>query len=159
MALRRVVKRPAAYSGGEKLHPPDAGYLHDIMRVRLIPFVVLATLLFAACGESASEPAPTPTSGISGIVLIGPTCPVERPESPCPDRPYEATILALDADGREVARARSAADGRFRLALAPGAYVLHPESSMTPPTAADQTVDVFADEYTNVSINFDSGIR
>ncbi len=111
--------------------------------------------------ESTTTPTPQPSgeSGIDGTVTIGPTCPVERIESPCPDRPYEASIAVLDAAGRKVAEARSDADGRFHLALPPGVYRLVPQSAGTPPTAQEQTATVAAGGFTAVEIAYDSGIR
>ncbi len=75
-----------------------------------------------------STPAPSGDSGVEGTVTIGPTCPVQRIDSPCPDRPYEATIIVLDGARRQVAEVRSAADGHFRVLLAPGR--LHAEPSV-----------------------------
>jgi hypothetical protein len=84
---------------------------------------------------------------------------VERIESPCPDRPYAASIAVLDAAGRKVAETRSDADGRFRRALPPGTYTLVPHSTGTPPSAREQTVIVVRGAFTVVEIAYDSGIR
>jgi Carboxypeptidase regulatory-like domain len=110
----------------------------------------------------AQTPPPTSLSGDSGIegaVTIGPTCPVQRIDSPCPDRPYEATISVLDAGRNRVTETRSDADGLFRVALPPGVYVLAPEAAGGPTRAAEQTVTVVAGRLTAVQIVFDSGIR
>ncbi len=103
--------------------------------------------------------APSGDSGIEGTVTIGPTCPVQRIDSPCPDRPYEAIILVLDGDRRQVAEARSGTDGRFRVLVAPGTYTLSPRSRAAYPHAAEQTVTVADGRITSVQIVFDSGIR
>lgn len=102
---------------------------------------------------------PNGDTGIEGMVTIGPTCPVERVGSPCPDRPYEATIAVLDSAGRQVAEARSGADGHFLVLLPPGTYTLRPRQSGTPPHAAEVTVTVAAGYMTDVQVAFDSGIR
>jgi hypothetical protein len=81
-------------------------------------------LVAATCNNGT----PAVNSGIEGNVTIGPMCPVERIDSPCPDQPYAATIVIKDASGKEVARAHSAGDGRFRVALKPGSYTLVPQS-------------------------------
>lgn len=113
----------------------------------------------ATAPVASATQAPAGESGIDGTVTIGPTCPVQRVESPCPDRPYEASITVLDAAGRQVAETRSNANGRFRLALPPGAYTLVPQATGTPPTAQEQTVTVVAGGFTAVQIAYDSGIR
>ncbi len=115
----------------------------------------MATVAPGATGTPAVEP----KSGIKGLVTIGPTCPVEQPESPCPDRPYEATIQVLDEGGDVVAEVRSGADGRFEVEVPPGTYALHPVTATTPPSATDQVVEVRAGELTEVVVQFDSGIR
>lgn len=102
---------------------------------------------------------PSGDTGIEGMVTIGPTCPVERIDSPCPDRPYAATIAVLDGAGRQVAEARSGADGRFRVLVPPGTYTLRPRQSGTLPHAAELSVTVAADHITDVQVVFDSGIR
>lgn len=107
----------------------------------------------------ASTPAPSSDTGVEGIVTIGPTCPVQRVDSPCPDRPYEATIFLLDGARRPIAEVRSAADGRFRVVLAPGTYTLSPQAQGAFPHAAEQTVTVLEGQITTVQIAFDSGIR
>lgn len=108
---------------------------------------------------ATSTPVPSGDSGIDGTVTIGPTCPVERVESPCPDRPYEVAIKVFDGRGREVAQARSDSAGRFRLVLSPGTYTLRPPQTGVPPSAAEQTVEVTPGRFTAVHIAFDSGIR
>jgi hypothetical protein len=126
--------------------------------------LIVPVLTLAACGGTPS-PAATPTgapggaSGIEGVVTIGPTCPVQRIDSPCPDRPYEATILVLDNARRQIAEARSGLDGRFRVLVPPGAYTLSPPQTGTPPYAPEQTVTVTAGHLTTVQIVFDSGVR
>ena len=102
---------------------------------------------------------PNGDTGIEGMVTIGPTCPVERIDSPCPDRPYEATIVVLDSGRHLVAEARSDAQGTFRVPLPPGTYTLSPQSLAALPYAAEQTVTVSPGRFASVHIQFDSGIR
>ena len=102
---------------------------------------------------------PVTESGIEGAVTIGPTCPVQRIDSPCPDRPYEATIVVLDSGRHLVAEARSDAQGTFRVPLPPGTYTLSPQSLAALPYAAEQTVTVSPGRFASVHIQFDSGIR
>lgn len=102
---------------------------------------------------------PVTESGIEGTVTIGPTCPVQRIDSPCPDRPYEATIVVLDSGRHLVAEGRSDAQGTFRVPLPPGTYTLSPQSLAALPYAAEQTVTVSPGRFASVHIQFDSGIR
>ena len=99
------------------------------------------------------------SQGIEGIVLIGPQCPVQSPQDPCPDLPYEVSIEVRPRDGGPATPVVSGEDGRFRIGLFPGFYTLHPESGNPFPRAPDQEVVVLDDAYTQVTINFDTGIR
>jgi hypothetical protein len=121
------------------------------------PTPALSTPTPAAPTETAiSQPG---ESGIEGRATIGPTCPVQRIDSPCPDRAYEATITVLDAARNRVAETRSDTDGHFLLLLAPGTYVLVPQATGALSRASEQTVTVAAGHVTAVEIVFDSGIR
>jgi hypothetical protein len=98
-------------------------------------------------------------SGLHARVLFGPTCPVQRVGQSCV-RPYQATISILrEPTNKAVATARSASDGRFSVRLTPGRYLLEPHAGRPFPRSRPQTVTVYADRFTNVTINYDSGIR
>lgn len=100
------------------------------------------------------------TSGIVGLVLIGPMCPVMRLDEPCPDQPFAATIIVRDAQGQEICATQSGDDGRFQIGLPPGVYELAPiAGSGGLPYAASQIVTVAPDQFSEVAISFDSGIR
>jgi hypothetical protein len=102
-------------------------------------------------------------SGIEGQSVIGPTRPHIRQNDPTPDvAPYKTTLLILTANGeREIKRLETDADGRFRLALAPGEYLVRALSGQGKmgPRAGDQEVSVRAGQFTKIQINFDSGLR
>jgi hypothetical protein len=130
------------------------------MRGVVIRVAVLALLLaaLAACGAGGRAPS---DSGIKGLVLIGPMCPVVQEGVPCPDKPFEATIKVRKVGGKVVATVRSGRNGRFRVSLAPGRYVLEAvwPNPGAPPSAAPVLVRVRAHAFTRVTIHFDSGIR
>ena len=96
---------------------------------------------------------------MQGTALIGPTCPVFRIESPCPDRPWQGTVVAQDAAGREVTRTDTDADGRFFIALAPGDYVLVTLTTGVFPAPITMPVTIAAGRATDVQLMLDSGIR
>jgi len=100
--------------------------------------------------------------GISGIVLAGPTCPVVTPDnSECDDQPYAASIVVKTADGRfTVTRFTAGNDGRFRVPLYPGTYLLHPLPGASGfPVSSPQTVVVQSGAFTELTISYDTGIR
>jgi len=119
-------------------------------------FAIVLTL--SACGGDDLL-GPDAAQGIEGIVLLGPQCPVQSLEDPCPDLPYEAWIEVRRASGGSVTRIRSGEDGRFRVGLRPGQYVLDPESGNPFPIASELEVQVDEGAYAEVIISFDTGIR
>lgn len=89
-------------------------------------------------------------------------CPMVREGTPCPDKPLSARITVTEVGATAtVATVVSDADGRFRIALAPGRYRLRPANltGALHPASSPQDVDVQAGMYTTVTLSFDSGIR
>lgn len=115
------------------------------------------------------------TSGIQGTALAGPISPVARPgepdEAPLPD----ALIIAKRCrkkkggsddrcdEGREVARTRTDEDGKFRINLAPGRYLLVARSpqpnSRFPHPPDPMTLRVREGRFKDVTLHYDTGIR
>jgi hypothetical protein len=101
-------------------------------------------------------------SGIEGRAVITPTSPVLRTNMPKPDpAPYETGLIVVTADeGREVARLKTGSDGRFRVALPPGRYIVKPlMENRRWPRGGEQEVTVTAGKFTQVTVTFDSGMR
>jgi hypothetical protein len=113
--------------------------------------------------QEAGDVLPDAT-GVHGTVAAGPTCPVERdpPDPDCAARPVVGAVLVFtDADGTEVARATSAADGTFTVELAPGAYrvTAGPVEGLIG-TPAPMDVEVEAGQpMTELQVSYDTGIR
>jgi hypothetical protein len=130
-----------------------------ILKKRLVhtPMFGLSLLILSACAQ-LTAPADT---GISGQVLIGPTCPMVQDGKACPDQPYQASIRVLDQNGFEVTTFQTDAEGRFKINLAAGTYTLRPlpPQGMPMPSAADMIYTVVAGQFTQVDIRYDSGIR
>ena len=140
------------WSGGREA---DAGIRHRRERRRRDRKQVVAR------PPDATACDPTAASGITGLVLIGPMCPVMQIDVPCPDRPYATTLVVHDSQGGQVCRTSSGADGRFRIGLPPGGYELGPDPSELGrlPYASPQPVTVLPGQYTEVLVSYDSGIR
>ncbi|MFN8638530.1 MAG: hypothetical protein U0360_03530 [Dehalococcoidia bacterium] len=119
---------------------------------------VTRSVTSSAQGGTAAAGAIT---GIDGAVTLGPTCPVQKADSPCPDRPYVATLVVKTALGQTVTTIRSDAAGKFSLDLPPGKYVIEPQlaNSARLPFAAPLDVSVPAGGRAAVTIAYDTGIR
>lgn len=117
--------------------------------------LVLGVVALACGGPDAGAP----SAGIRGQALAGPQCPVEVEGSPCPDLPWEGTVIATDVATDEAFTARTDAEGRFELPLAPGTYAVSIVVATAPPFAKPQTVAVAAGTFTEIVVTVDTGIR
>jgi hypothetical protein len=118
---------------------------------RIMVLVVLA----AACGGSAGASA----SGIRGVVLLGPQCPVLQQGRPCPDAPFEGTVAVTTLSGRLVGTTRSGADGRFEIRVDPGTYLMSAINLEGINFSKPVTVEVTAGDMTEATVLVDTGIR
>lgn len=121
---------------------------------RLTTLLLALSLLLSACASAAGDG----SSGISGLITMGPMCPVIREGEPCPDKAIEAEVEVLAASGRKVTTFHSDKDGRFRVPLKPGEYLLRPRGN-GPQRAPEQQVTVPEGAFATVDIHYDSGIR
>jgi hypothetical protein len=131
--------------------------------------LTLSMLLLAGCASQQAypndEPVPAYTnppgqSGIEGQVFIGPACPGPQSETTdCPDRPYQATLKIMNPQGELVLEIQTDVDGRFRVPLPSGKYVLHPDSPGRYPSAPEQAFTVTVGQFTELTVTYDSGIR
>ncbi len=131
--------------------------MHILTRVG--PVVGIGILLVLTACSSGDALGPNAAQGIEGLALLGPQCPVETLEDPCPDLPHQARIDVLTAEGAFVTRVQSGDDGRFRVGVHPGSYILDPESGNPFPIAGEIDVEVKEGVFTQVTVNFDTGIR
>lgn len=105
-----------------------------------------------------SYPSMMSNSGIEGNITIGPVFPATR-SGMVNERPYQATITVLNQQDQIVSQFQSDIKGHFRVILEPGTYTLRPESPKYPPYATEQTVIVTDNQFTQVHIYYDTGIR
>ena len=115
--------------------------------------------------EFAKCPDVTETgSGIQGVVLLGPICPVERipPDPACAPRAYETTLMVTSLDGAYVIKEfRSDREGKFRFAMSPGDYAIRSAvaGNVLPYCSSNDTIHVKAGAYTETTVACDTGIR
>jgi hypothetical protein len=118
--------------------------------------VVCAAVAVQACAGTA----PTPATGLTGVVVRGPITPVCRVDVAC-DAPFSATFN-VERSGRRVTQFQSDAMGQFTVFLPPGTYTVLPNSDapIISPSSQAKSVTV-ADNgmLTVVRLTFDTGIR
>lgn len=124
--------------------------------------LLLVSLIAGACAGSGSANDGEGDSGITGVVLLGPQCPVVTVESPCPDEPTEASVQVSNADGTQVIKlVRTDANGRFRIELEPGDYMVQaiPLDQSGIQFSKPQNVTVVTGQFLEVNVGLDTGIR
>jgi hypothetical protein len=132
------------------------------MRAGLALTLGAGLLVVVACGDQ--RPAAVPDSGVTGVVHLGPQCPVETADDLCDDQPAAGvTVIVSDqipgeayVAGTEVARTTTAADGTFTVTLAPGEYVVTAEAGMS---CEFMDARVLRGAYAEVDVPCDTGIR
>jgi hypothetical protein len=144
-------------------------------------FLVVALVGLAACapgGRSTSQSVAngntanvTPTQGtgssagqgtLNGVVLAGPTCPVETADRPCPPLPVANRQVTIETPaGKVVATVTTDQQGHFSANLPPGNYVLRliPNGGRLPIQRTLTVVTIVAGKTTSIQIVLDTGIR
>ena len=135
--------------------PPDV--VNRLRRLATLGATCAAGLLAGGCGGGAT--ASSTGGGAGGFVTAGPTCPVERPDHPCPPRPVAAQVNAQDGSDRTVATTRTDQAGHYSLSLAAGTYTLVAVTGSTYPRCPATPVTVRPGAVTRADINCDTGIR
>jgi hypothetical protein len=99
------------------------------------------------------------SSGVRGTVHAGPTCPVERADQPCADRPVTGARVQAQRSGTNVVSdTKTDGQGRYAITLPPGDYVLTVTTDQA--MSCDQpTARVVRGKITTVDIACDTGIR
>jgi Carboxypeptidase regulatory-like domain len=123
-----------------------------VTRYRRAWLAAAAALLLCGCGIFSHS------GEVSGKVLSGPTCPVERVGEECPPRPVSgAEVVALDGDA---IRGSTLTDstGAFHLTLPDGRYVIRATNVGGYASTATEQVVISAAPV-SVTLIVDSGIR
>jgi hypothetical protein len=132
----------------------DGGYLFKLIGVT--PTAATFTLSTATASPDAV------LGVVSGTVLVGPVCPVERLDNPCevPPQTYTSrSVVVYQVDQTTLVRQQPlSSTGTYSLSLAPGTYWLQ----ITPAGIGEgekKRVIVTADSLQVVDFDIDTGIR
>jgi len=102
-------------------------------------------------------------SGVEGVVMLGPTCPVIREgDDSCYDKPY-ATIVQVIAVGSPnsspFAVVESDKQGKYKIMLPPGEYALQPVGGSVMPRCETKEITIEPAKIIEVNLSCDTGIR
>lgn len=100
-------------------------------------------------------------SGVRGMVLFGPVCPVERfpPDPGCAPRPGPASIELRRLDGTLAASGSAGAGGRFSFEAPAGYYRLTASTGSPIGGCAPVEVEIPPERFAETRIDCDTGIR
>lgn len=103
-------------------------------------------------------------SGVSGRVLLGPTCPVMRepPDPGCADKPYPTTVEVYAIGSHSNAPfsiINTDKTGVYKAMLPPGNYTLQPVGGSPFPSCGTVDITVTPDTMLDVDLSCDTGIR
>ncbi|MET1086756.1 MAG: carboxypeptidase-like regulatory domain-containing protein [Arthrobacter sp.] len=117
--------------------------------------MMLVAAALASCVTGPSH------SGIKGHVTVDAGCPETINSTPCTAVPLPARITIRDAAGVTVQETNTDEHGDFQLELQPGTYELRAAnlSGAPMPSAPPEDVAVKAGSFTEVKVEFDSGVR
>jgi hypothetical protein len=135
------------------------------VRVRTLVVIAVAASFVASCGKQGGDSgAPDQRSGITGLIQLGPQCPVQTAEHPCADKPAAGSRVTVatqvpggpETGGEVVARATANGGGTYRVTVAPGRYVVTTDAGMS---CQPMEAHVTADAFSTVDFHCDTGIR
>jgi hypothetical protein len=127
--------------------------------------LVAAAALASSGGHTPSEPlSDLPRGTLSGSVTIGPNCPVEQANTPCPTSPaaYDARkILVETADaGKVLFTVDIDSHGFFRIDLVPGTYTIDlKKNGIDRATGVPAKITITSGNAVTLDISIDTGIR
>ncbi|MCI0432320.1 MAG: prealbumin-like fold domain-containing protein, partial [Gemmatimonadetes bacterium] len=121
--------------------------------------LILSAMFFAGLLHATSPPISDET-GIMGKVFRGPVEGGPAIWAESDEAPFRAVFYVMES-GREVARFESDEQGRFKVSLPPGEYTIVPDKSAPVlfPHRQKKNVTVPADDYAEVTLRFDTGMR
>lgn len=120
-------------------------------------------VMFEEVDESGNSGILPFSSGVTGTVLLGPTCPVMREgDTSCADRPYQTTVQVMrgnDIKSLLFASVKTDKDGRYKFLLPPGEYTLQPVGGRPFPSCGSTNIIIEPDKMIEVNLFCDTGIR
>jgi len=128
--------------------------------------LLLLAFLAAACHGSPSptEPGASVLGRLSGVVTIGPNCPVEQVGVPCPPSPEAYAmrkVLVYDAQHNQLLHTVDIdSQGLYLIDLPPGTYVVDlKKAGIDRSGDVPASVTIHANAVTTLNISIDTGIR
>ncbi len=99
-------------------------------------------------------------TGISGKIILSPTCGGPQQAGENCTKPYKATVIVKNKNGKEITRFTSNDNGVFSVKLQAGIYILEPVNKTNDiyPVGKPQEVKVTDGKMTDVTIIYETGM-
>ncbi len=102
-------------------------------------------------------------SGVEGVVMLGPTCPVMREgDNSCADKPYATNIQVIavgSPNSSPFATVESDKQGKYKIILPPGEYALQAVGGAVMPRCETKNITIEPAKIIKVNLSCDTGIR
>lgn len=130
--------------------------------------VVMALIALSAACHSPTSPddgqAPAEHGRLSGIVTIGPNCPVAQLNNPCPTQPsaYAARkiLVYTETKSKLLFTVDIDSQGSYVIDLAPARYTIELKPSGIDHTSdLPKVIDIRANTVVRIDVSIDTGIR
>ena len=126
------------------------------MRIRGWVIAFAAVTALSGCASDDPEL----VASVTGVVELGPTCPVETEDAPCPPAPAAGVTVEIRQHGEvTVTSTTTDADGRFDLAAPAGDVEVVASSSEGLPSEDIETLTLDPGDDVEVELTLDTGIR
>ncbi len=123
-------------------------------------------LVELGCQGSSSPTVPVATTfgRLSGVVKIGPNCPVEQPGNPCPTPPDAYKLRKILIYDEQKSRLLFTVDidtqGLYFIDLVPAKYLVDLKGAGIDRTSdLPKVVEIHANNVTTLNVNIDTGLR
>ena len=123
--------------------------------IREAMVALAAIVVLTGCGPVADGGSAV---AVTGQVLAGPSCPVERVGQPCPPRPVPDAVVVAVVGDQQRGETTSDQRGQFRLILPPGRYIIRATNPGGYASTASEEVTV-STAPVQITLTVDSGIR
>ena len=133
--------------------------------MRRASLIVFTVLFVAGCNSPTAPLDRTSVHGrLSGIVTIGPICPVEQPGNPCPTPPSAYTLRKVLVYDEQRVHLLHTVDidtqGLYVIDLAPAKYLVDLQRvGIDRSGDVPKVVEIHANTVTTLNIAIDTGLR
>ena len=129
--------------------------------IRWLNFCLFPAFLIAFGNVSPAQLEPDQPTGIEGVITVSPTRPgpIRKDANISNVAPLPSAVFNVENDKGKVTSFTTDNQGRFRLSLKPGHYVITLAEHRFPRPCGPFAIDVVSNKITTVEWHCDTGVR